>query len=326
IEEIQRVRHKRCTRAFSLSGRPVGITSVYPFARTITISSMPTTARSSLSAQITEFLTSSPSVTLPTVTLPRASRRRTRSSASQDPMSSHANVPVSTAKRAVRSSTDTSTATGVTAAKKRGAFPLLSTGSPGGGAEGAVVTDGPVRVQRQHLAARVVFGDPVRRPRERRCSGRGARLGEDVGLGHVRYRGRDAIHQRGTGEDQGALGGHEAAQARDCLRQQRPVAGQRQELFRPFRGRERPESRSRSAGEDRGPRAHVGSGCASPNITAIRWVSFVGLNGFVTSVAPSRRTSRKTRSSPSAVRTRTGSVAVRPFWRRTRRKSSPEPS
>src|SRR3989442_1296728 len=54
IEEIQRVCHSFCTRALSLSGRPVGITSVCPLARTITMSSMPTSAMSSVSAQITE--------------------------------------------------------------------------------------------------------------------------------------------------------------------------------------------------------------------------------------------------------------------------------
>ena len=92
---------------------------------------MPTTAMSSDSAQITEFFTSSPSVTFPTVTLPRASRLRMRSSASHEPMSSHEKVPVTTARRVVRSSTATSTATGVTAAKKRGASPFVSADHPG---------------------------------------------------------------------------------------------------------------------------------------------------------------------------------------------------
>src|SRR5438309_1607688 len=131
IEQIERVCHRLCTKAFSLSGRPVGMTSVCPLARTTTMSSMPTTASSSLSAQITEFLTSSPSVTFPTVTLPCASRRRTRSSASHDPISSQAKVPVTTASRGVRSSTATSTATGVTAAKKRGASPFVRAAHPG---------------------------------------------------------------------------------------------------------------------------------------------------------------------------------------------------
>src|SRR5206468_2007966 len=63
-------------------------------------------------------------------TLPRASRRRIRNSASQEPISSQANVPVTTARREVRSSTATSTATGVTAAKKRGASPFVSAVHP----------------------------------------------------------------------------------------------------------------------------------------------------------------------------------------------------
>src|SRR3989449_11777143 len=54
IEEIQRVGHSFCTSALSLSGRPVGITSVCPLARTTTMASMPTTAMSSDSAQITD--------------------------------------------------------------------------------------------------------------------------------------------------------------------------------------------------------------------------------------------------------------------------------
>src|SRR5207245_9799065 len=104
IEQIERVCHRLCTKAFSLSGRPVGMTRVWPLARTTTMSSIPTTASSSLSAQITEFLTSSPSVTLPTVTLPRASRRRTRSSASHEPISSQVKVPVTTVARRRHSS------------------------------------------------------------------------------------------------------------------------------------------------------------------------------------------------------------------------------
>src|SRR5437899_9512255 len=57
------------------------------------------TARCSLSAQMTERRTSSATVALPTTTLPRASARRMRSRASQDPMSSQRNVPVTTARR-----------------------------------------------------------------------------------------------------------------------------------------------------------------------------------------------------------------------------------
>ena len=106
------------------------MTSVWPLARTTIMFSIPTTAICSFSAQITESRTSSPRVTLPIVTLPRASRLRMRSNASHDPMSTHGNVPVTTASRAVRSSTATSTATGVTAAKNRGASPAESAGHP----------------------------------------------------------------------------------------------------------------------------------------------------------------------------------------------------
>src|SRR5262245_17398322 len=130
IEEIQRVRHSRCTRSFSLFGWPVGITSVWPLARTTTMSCTPTTAMRSPSDHTTESRTSSPRVTLPTVTLPFSSRRRMRSSASHDPMSSQGKVPVTTASRLVRSRTATSTATGVTAPKNRGASPALSADHP----------------------------------------------------------------------------------------------------------------------------------------------------------------------------------------------------
>src|SRR3989442_1652675 len=71
------------------------------------MSSSPITARCSFSAQMTERRTSSATVALPTTTLPRASARRMRSWASQDPMSSQRNVPVTTARRRVRSSTAT---------------------------------------------------------------------------------------------------------------------------------------------------------------------------------------------------------------------------
>src|SRR5438309_11795800 len=73
-------------------------------------------------------LTSSPSVTLPITTLPRGSGRRTRRSASHDPMSSHANAPTTTARRGLRSSTATSTATAFAAAKNPAASPAASAG------------------------------------------------------------------------------------------------------------------------------------------------------------------------------------------------------
>src|SRR2546426_5922673 len=127
-EQVQGVAHSRCTSSLRRSARPVGITSVCPLARTTTMSSTPTTARCSLSDHTTERRTSSPNVTLPTITLPRASGRRTRSNESQEPMSSHWNAPVTTASRLVRSSTATSTATGCAAPKNPATSPADSLG------------------------------------------------------------------------------------------------------------------------------------------------------------------------------------------------------
>src|SRR6266705_3230678 len=59
VEQIERGRHGRCTSARRCSARPVGITRVWPLARTTTMSSSPITARCSLSDQITERRTSS---------------------------------------------------------------------------------------------------------------------------------------------------------------------------------------------------------------------------------------------------------------------------
>src|SRR5690242_3086053 len=70
--------HSFCTRAFSFSARPVGMTSVWPLARTTTMSVTPVTARCSSSVQITERRTSSPRETFPTTTLPSTSGVRMR--------------------------------------------------------------------------------------------------------------------------------------------------------------------------------------------------------------------------------------------------------
>src|SRR5437016_11639304 len=43
IEQVEGVGHSRCMSSFKRSARPVGITSVWPLARTTTISSRPTT-------------------------------------------------------------------------------------------------------------------------------------------------------------------------------------------------------------------------------------------------------------------------------------------
>src|SRR5438552_1351331 len=128
VEQVEGLSHSRCTSSLRRSARPVGITSVCPLARTTTMSSIPPTARCSLSDHTTERRTSSPNVTLPTITLPRASGRRMRSSESQDPMSSHWNAPVTTASRLVRSSTATSTATGCAAPKNPATSPADSLG------------------------------------------------------------------------------------------------------------------------------------------------------------------------------------------------------
>src|SRR3989442_33617 len=131
IEQVEGVGHSRCTSSFKRSARPVGITSVWPLARTTTISSRPTTATCSLSDQITERRTSSATVAFPTTTLPCASGLRMRNTASQEPMSSQPNVPATTASRLVRSNTATSTATGRTATKKPATSPAVSAGQPG---------------------------------------------------------------------------------------------------------------------------------------------------------------------------------------------------
>src|SRR2546429_2974248 len=78
IEQVEGVGHSRCTSSFKRSARPVGITSVWPLARTTTISSRPTTATCSLSDQITDRRTSSATVAFPTTTLPCASGLRMR--------------------------------------------------------------------------------------------------------------------------------------------------------------------------------------------------------------------------------------------------------
>src|SRR5437870_4812848 len=131
IEQVEGVGHSRCTSSFKRSARPVGITSVWPLARTTTISSRPTTATCSLSDQITERRTSSATVAFPTTTLPCASGLRMRNRASQEPMSSQPNVPATTASRLLRSNTATSPATGRTAAKKPATSPAVSAGQPG---------------------------------------------------------------------------------------------------------------------------------------------------------------------------------------------------
>src|SRR2546425_526875 len=131
IEQVEGVGHSRCTSSFKRSARPVGITSVWPLARTTTISSRPTTATCSLSDQITERRTSSATVAFPTTKLPCASGLRMRNRASQEPMSSQPNVPATTASRLLRSNTATSTATGRTAAKKPATSPAVSAGQPG---------------------------------------------------------------------------------------------------------------------------------------------------------------------------------------------------
>src|SRR5438309_661913 len=128
IEEVEGEGHRRCTRSLSRSTWPVGMTRVWPLARTTTMALTPVTAKCSPSAQMTQSSTSSPSVTLPITTLPRGSGRRTRRSASHDPMSSHANAPTTTARRGLRSSTATSTATAFAAAKNPAASPAASAG------------------------------------------------------------------------------------------------------------------------------------------------------------------------------------------------------
>src|SRR5207245_10110585 len=179
------------------------------------------------------------------------------------------------------------------------------------------VPGGPRRGRRPDGAAGGVGGDAVRRAGGRRGGGGGPWLGENVRVRNLRYGLGYAVHQRRRGEDQGAFRRHEPLEAGHGLREQRSIARQRQKLFWLLRGGERPKSRSGSAGEDRGPRAHGVSGCESPNIMAMRWVSFVGLKGLVTRTAPSRRASRRMRSSPSAVRTSTGSRAVARYFGRS---------
>src|SRR2546430_6084736 len=128
IEQIERVGHRPCTSCFSRSARPVGMTRVWPLARTTTMSSRPITARCSLSDQTTERRTSSARVTFPTTTLPCGSGLRMRSNASHEPMSSQRNEPATTARRLGRSNTATSTATRPTAPKKTAMSPAASAG------------------------------------------------------------------------------------------------------------------------------------------------------------------------------------------------------
>src|SRR5256885_10901737 len=82
----------------------------------------------------------------------------------------------------------------------------------------------------------------------------------------------------------------------DRLDQERPVAGERQQLLGTLGRRQRPESGSRPAGQDGGPDAHResrgtdngggGGGGESPSIAAMRAVSLLGLNGLVRNTAP----------------------------------------
>src|SRR5881396_1900205 len=130
IEQVEGVGHSGCTSSLRRSACPLVRTRLCPFARTTTMSSTPITARCSLSDQITDRRTSSPTITLPTTTLPRTSGRRMRSNESHEPMSSQRNVPATTASRFVRSSTATSTATGCTALKKPAISPADSLGHP----------------------------------------------------------------------------------------------------------------------------------------------------------------------------------------------------
>src|SRR5438552_731224 len=205
-----------------------------------------------------------------------------------------------------------------------------------GRAERTVIAHRPVGVQREHLGSGVALRDPVRGPGDDQCRGRRARLGEDLRPGDLRHHAGHLIDQERSGEDEDPLGRDQSVEPLDRLDQERPVAGERQQLLGTLGRRQRPESGSRPAGQDGGPDAHResrgtdngggGGGGESPSIAAMRAVSLLGLNGLVSNPAPRPSASPRMRSSPSAVRTMTGNARVAAADRSSRRSSRPEPS